>query len=502
MTGKVYLVGAGPGDPGLITARGLALLESADAVVHDRLVSAELLSKHRSDCEVHDVGKVAGQHGCARQRQICDLLVALAREGKSVVRLKGGDPFVFGRGGEEAEACAEAGVTFEVVPGVTSAIAVPAYAGIPVTHRSVASSFVVVTGHEDPTRGQSRVDWGRMAGIDTIVVLMGVDSLALIVEHLMAHGRNADTPVAVISRGTYHDQRTVTGTLGSIVQEVRDVPLPSPVMIVVGDVVLRREHIGWFDRRSLFGKRILLPRTRDKESVLSDRFRELGAEAVEVPNLRVEPLPERAAGVLERLDRYDLLLFCSTTAVRVFWRALTARKLDTRALAGVRVAAAGPGTPDALHEVGVRADMTTNAYAPHPVAEMVLRASPRPRRVLLLRQANLPAELPLSIAADGVEVDDPSIYRILPDHSALDVGAVHAVVFPSSGSVRTLAGLLNGSRDNVEHAVVACMGSSTAEAAEKYGFRVDAVAEVPTFDGLVKAVLGVMPGEPRDATSE
>ena len=262
MTGTVSLVGAGPGDPGLITARGLALLRTADAVVYDRLVAPELLAEVRPDAARHYAGRAAG-YKALNQPEVNQLLVDLARRGQRVVRLKGGDPFIFGRGGEEAAACAEAGVPFEVVPGVSSVAAVPAYAGIPLTYRTIASSFAVVTGHEDPAKPDASVDWAHLAtGIDTLVVLMGLDRIDRIAVRLLEHGRPPETPVAVISNGTVPQQRTVVATLRDVAERVRAAGLMSPAVIVVGEVVRMRETIGWFDRRPLFGRRILVPRTR------------------------------------------------------------------------------------------------------------------------------------------------------------------------------------------------------------------------------------------------
>lgn len=498
MTGKVYLVGAGPGDPGLITVRGLQLLERADAVVHDRLVSRDLIARHRPDAEIHDVGKVPGRHGRGRQGEINELLVALARQGKTVVRLKGGDPFVFGRGAEEAEACVAAGVPFEVVPGVTSAVAVPAYAGIPVTHRSSASSFAVVTGHEDPARSNPRTDWAILARIDTLVILMGVESLPTIVERLLVHGRSDETPIALVSCGTYPSQYTVTGTLADIVDRAREATLRSPVTVVVGEVVRQRERIRWFDRGPLWGKRVLLPRTRDKTSVLAERFRALGAETIEVPHLEVKPMAERLTDALERLAGYDLILFTSPATVRVFWSALTDRGLDARGLGGIQIAAAGPGTADELSSIGILPDLKTPAYAPTLVAEVLLLHGVVNRHLLLLRQEDMPCDLTERLRGAGARVHHIAVYRAVPVGSLPDLRA-DLLVFASSGSVRTLAGLLEGSNEEVSHAPAVCMGPRTAAAAEKHGFHVRAIAESPTFDGLIQAALAVTSEEIRHA---
>jgi len=292
-TGKVWLVGAGPGDPGLITMAGVACLAGAEAVVYDRLVDPRLLDLAPPDAERISVGKAAASHSLP-QEDINALLVAKAREGKSVVRLKGGDPFVFGRGGEEAEALAAAGIPFEVVPGVTSAVAVPAYAGIPVTHRRMASSFAVVTGHEDPTKDESSIDWEHLAkGVDTLVFLMGGANLGEIARRLVECGRAPHTPTAVVRWGTTPHQQTVAGTLADIADRVAKAGLTPPVVTVVGEVAALRDKLRWYDNRPLFGKRILVTRARGQAGVLSQALAELGAEPVELPAIEIKPRVER-----------------------------------------------------------------------------------------------------------------------------------------------------------------------------------------------------------------
>lgn len=499
MTGTVYLVGAGPGDPGLITARGLTLLRSADAVVHDRLVSPDLLAQHRPDADIHDVGKVPGQHGRGRQREICDLLVTLAREGKMVVRLKGGDPFVFGRGGEEAEACASAGVPFEVVPGVTSPVAVPAYAGIPLTHRALASSFAVVTGHEDPARGVSRVDWTAMARIDTLVILMGVESLPVIVEHLRAAGRSPETPVAVVSHGTYARQRTVTGTLCDIRERVEREDLTAPVTIVVGEVVRLRARIRWFDQRPLSGRRVLVPRTREKRSIVAQRLRDLGADVLEVPSLAVEHHPERVEAVLDTPSRYDTLLVTSPAAVEALQAGLSARNLDARALSGLRLAAAGPGTDAAFRRMGIRPDLTIPSYLAGPIADALSTGKDRAREILLLRQGELPDTVARTLRERGLRVHDLAAYSVRADERPATLGPVDAVVFSSSGSVHALNAI---SAERWPGTAVFCMGDRTAAAARDTGWPVSAVAPEPTFDALVETVLADLQSEDAHAAMD
>ncbi|TMF06611.1 MAG: uroporphyrinogen-III C-methyltransferase, partial [Chloroflexi bacterium] len=323
--GKVHLVGAGPGDPGLITVAGLHRLKEADVIVYDRLVNEELLREARSDAELIFVGKIAGESH--DQEAINRLLIEKAREGKQVVRLKGGDPFVFGRGGEEATALREAGIVFVVVPGVTSAVAVPAYAGIPVTHRGLASTFAVITGHEDPEKPESSLDWVKPAtAVDTLVFLMGTKTLPEVVEKLIASGRAPETLVAVIRWGTTPEQRTVTGTLGDIVEHVREAGLTPPAITVVGEVVRMRAKLSWFEKRPLFGKRVLITRTRRQASTLARLLAAEGAIPIELPAIEIEPAADEAAigaaidGLLA--GRYGWAVFTSANAVELWFEHL------------------------------------------------------------------------------------------------------------------------------------------------------------------------------------
>ncbi|HKC76107.1 MAG TPA: uroporphyrinogen-III C-methyltransferase [Chloroflexota bacterium] len=496
MTGTVSLVGAGPGDPGLITARGLALLRTADAVVYDRLVAPELLAEVRPDAARHYAGRAAG-YKALNQPEVNQLLVDLARRGQRVVRLKGGDPFIFGRGGEEAAACAEAGVPFEVVPGVSSVAAVPAYAGIPLTYRTIASSFAVVTGHEDPAKPDASVDWAHLAtGIDTLVVLMGLDRIDRIVVRLLEHGRPPETPVAVISNGTVPQQRTVVATLRDVAERVRAAGLMSPAVIVVGEVVRMRETIGWFDRRPLFGRRILVPRTRAQPSILADRLREQGADVVEAPALRVEPLEDgRLAAALGHLTHYDWIVFTAAHAVEAFCSALATGERDARALAGVRLAAAGRGTAEALASRFLHADVSTAAYLTDEVAAALLHRGVAGRRLLLVRAHDAHGALADRLAAAGAIVDDAPAHRTVADdhaaRAAILADRIDDIVFATSEAVHRLAAVLGAALHELDGARITCIGPRTAAAARDHGLPVDAVAPEASFEALVAAVLQV-----------
>ena len=356
--GVVYLVGAGPGDPGLITVRGRDLLASCDAVVYDALANPTLLVG--LEVERYDVGKRGGSGDSARQEEISGLLVRLAHEGKRVVRLKGGDPFVFGRGSEEAQALAASEIPFEVVPGITAGIAAPAYAGIPVTHRGLSTSVTFVTGHEDATKGAPTVDWSALARSgSTLVLYMGVRSLPGIVEALRAANLPDGTPAAAVQWGTHAAQRTIVATLATLEQCVKEAALMAPVIFVIGDVVSLRDEIAWFERRALSGWRVLVTRAQSPSSTLARSLAEAGAEVVAVPATRIEALDTgRLRAAISHLDAYDWIAFTSQNAVEQFWRVLQDCGLDTRALAALRVVGVGPATADALLAHGISVDVT------------------------------------------------------------------------------------------------------------------------------------------------
>lgn len=498
--GRVYLVGAGPGDPDLITVAALERLREADVVVYDRLVSPRILDQARPGAELIFMGKVAGQPA-HDQAAINRLLIEKARQGKRVVRLKGGDPFVFGRGGEEAEALRQAGIPFEVVPGVTSAVAVPAYAGIPVTHRGLASSFAVVTGHEDPTKEESAIHWERLAtATDTLVLLMGIRTLPQAVEKLLAHGRPPDTPVAVIRWGTTPDQRTVVGTLADIVRRVEEAGLAPPAITVVGEVVRLRDTLSWFENRPLFGRRVLVTRTRQQASALARLLALEGALPLELPTIEIEPAVDEAAAEAGlaglRAGAYRWLVFTSANAVEIFFRLMGERGLDARALAGAKAAAIGPATAEALAQRGILADAVPRQY----VAEEVVAAL-RPHlepghRVLIPRAQGARAELVEGLRALGAEVEEITLYRsVVPRQApsealaALRRGEVDVVTFTSSSTVRNLAALLNGDVECLRSPLLACIGPITARTVEEVvGRPPDVVAEEHTVPGLVAAL--------------
>ena len=495
--GKVSLVGAGPGDPGLITAKGMALLQAADVVVHDRLIDERLLEHARTDALLINAGKRRGGH-LLSQDEINAVLVEHGAAGKRVVRLKGGDPFVFGRGGEEALALAAAAVPFEVVPGVTSAIAAAAYAGIPVTQRKVAATFAVVTGSEDPSRAASGVDWDAMARVDTLVVLMGVETLPSVVGALTGAGKPPDTPVCVVEWGTTPRQKTVSGDLSNVVERVRDAGLQPPAVTIVGQVAAMREQLRWFDTSPLFGKRVLVTRTRQQASALSLLLAEHGAAPVELPVIAVEPLDSAATldRSLDGLDGYAWLVFTSANGVGLFFERLAARGLDARTLGAVRVGVIGPGTARALREHGISADYMPESYVAEALSEGLAPMLSPGDRVLLPRAEGGRTVLVEALQRAGAQVDEVLLYRAAPGEDvaerarAVFAEGVDAVTFASSSTVRGLVEALGGDAAPVNACAVACIGPVTAETARELGVRVDAVGEEYTIPGMVAALGG------------
>ena len=497
MSGMVYLVGAGPGDAGLMTVKGLGLLQQADVVVYDRLVDEGLLSNVRRDAELIYVGKSSGSH-TVKQDDINSILVAKAKEGKSVVRLKGGDPMVLGRGGEEAEALVANNIPFVVVPGVTSAIAVPEYAGIPVTHRGLASSFAVVTGHEDPSKEGSSVEWGELASAaDTLVCLMGMGNLAAIVDEILKGGRSPETPVALIRDGTTPHQRTVVGKLSTIVKRAERAKLKPPVVIVVGDVVNLRERLAWFDKQPLFGKRVLVTRSRVQASVLSSMLAERGAEAVELAVIEIKELADTSEldEAVAHLRDYHWVLFTSVNGVEAVWRRMRAMGLDARRFGSAKIGAIGPATAERLQGLGLYPEFISQEYTSESILKGMAQLGVAGCRMLLPRSDIAPRDLIEGLTRLGAEPFEVAAYRtVAPDDVASEGkrrllnGEIDVITFASSSTVANLVALLDGDVAAINKAKVACIGPATATAAEKAGIRVDIMAQEHTISGLVAAM--------------
>ena len=421
--GNVYLVGAGPGDPDLITVKGMKCLKQADVIIYDHLASAKLLKHAKPDAKTIYVGKEQGSHTLP-QDEMNKLLVEQAKQGSTVVRLKGGHPFIFGRGGEEAQALAEAKIPFEIVPGITSAIAAPAYAGIPLTHRRYSASVGIVTGHEDPTKPHSTVDWSRLAvGVGTLVILMGVKNLAKITEGLISAGRDPKTPVALVRWGTTPQQITVVGTLETIVAQADAAELTPPVAIVVGEVVRLRDTLNWFEKKPLFGKTVVVTRTREQASELVAQLSALGAECLECPTIRVVPPQDWAPldEAIDRLDIYDWLVLTSVNGVNFFFDRLYERGKDVRAMGNLRTAAIGPATAKRMRDFGLKSDIVPETYRAESIIEAFEKESMEEKRVLLPRAKEARPILPVEIRKMGATVDEIAAYETEQARDNVDV---------------------------------------------------------------------------------
>lgn len=499
--GLVSLVGAGPGDPELITAAGLNALRRADAVLHDRLIPRELLAEARAEAEIIDVGKLPGDPDpAASQAAINALLIAQARRGRRVVRLKGGDPFVFGRGGEEADALQAAGVPFEVIPGVSAAIAVPAFAGIPVTDRRFASSFTVVTGSEAENEA-APIDWAAIARTGgTIVVLMGGRSAARVVQRLVAGGLASETPAAAVERASTPRQRSVVASLGELPSAVERAGLRPPVTLVIGGGAALGGRLAWFDRRPLSGRRVLVTRPAAQAAGLAALLRAQGAEALTMPAIELvdaDPAPIRGAIARLRAGGYDDVVFTSVNGVERFAARLREAGGDARSFGGARLAAIGPATAAALERRGLRADLVPDVYTSAALLETLLSGPIAGRRVLLARAAQGSAVLRDGLRASGAVVDDVAVYDVRAAAADAAVverlrrGEIELVTFTSPSTVWGLVEQVGAEAlDGVEAAAI---GSVTSAAAREAGLNVRIEAKVHTIEGLVEAIVAAHP---------
>ena len=503
MTGKVYLVGAGPGDSKLITVKGLECIRKADVLVYDRLASPRLLKQMKPGGQKIYVGKLPDRH-TMKQEEINQLLVDLALEGKTVVRLKGGDPTIFGRVGEEAELLRRHGIYYEIVPGITSAISVPAYAGIPVTHRDYASSLSIITGHESPDKLDHSIHWDKVTNATgTLVFLMGVAKIGYISAQLMKHGRPPETPVALVRWGTRADQETLTGTLADIEAKVKAADFQPPAVIVVGDVVLQRPQLMWAEALPLFGKRIVVTRARSQASELVDRIEELGGEPYEFPVIETV-MPEgegkkaRIAAALGALEAYDWVFFTSANGVEFFWRHLAELKVDIRSLHRAKIGAVGPATAAALAERGLVAEELPARFQAEGLLEVF---GPRlaPGQKVLLPRGDLAREwLPDKLRELGLEVTEVDTYETVATGEddielirLLEEKRIHAITFTSSSTVRNFISILErmGLEDPLTLLAgvkIACIGPVTEETAVEAGLTPGLLPDEATIEGLVQ----------------
>ncbi|MBW2107587.1 MAG: uroporphyrinogen-III C-methyltransferase [Deltaproteobacteria bacterium] len=504
-SGKVYLVGAGPGDPDLITVKGKRCLQQADVVIYDHLASASLLRHVKPNAKTIYVGKRQGAHTLP-QEEMNKLLVREAKNGRMVVRLKGGHPFIFGRGGEEAEALAAEHIPFEVVPGITSAVAAPSHAGIPLTHRRYAASVGIVTGHEDPTKPRSSIDWGKLAtGVGTLVILMGVKNLPRITREIMTAGRDPKTPVALVRWGTTPKQTTVVGTLETIVEKAEKVRIKPPVAIVVGDVVKLRDKLNWFETQPLFGKTVVVTRTRQQASEMVQRLAALGADCLECPTIRIVPPDDWTPldVAIERLHIYDWLILTSVNGVDHFFDRLFTQGKDVRALARVRTATIGPATAKRLRQFGFASDIMPATYRAEAVLEAFSKEQMKGKKVLLPRAKEARPILPEELARMGAEVHEIAVYRTEPAREDVDLlidrlkrHAVDLVTFTSSSTVKNFVSALAAEplERLMEGVAVACIGPITADTARQLGLTVHIEASEYTIAGLCEAIVAYYAG--------
>ena len=505
MAGMVYLVGAGPGDYRLISVRACDCLKKAQVVVYDRLADHRILRYAPDEAEYIYVGKASSRH-TMKQADINQLLVDKAKEGKCVVRLKGGDPFVFGRGGEEALLLEKNGLPFDIVPGITSAIAVAAYAGIPVTHRAIATSFAVVTGHEDPEKTESGMQWDKLAtAVDTLVFLMGVENLPHITTQLIANGRAADTPAAVIRWGTTPQQKTLITTVGNAVADVAAQGMTPPAIFVVGEVVNLRQGLRWFDERPLFGQRILVTRAREQASRLTEELEAAGAQCVEAPTIRITEPDSFAAldeAILE-INHYTWLAFTSPNGVKAFFNRLKLQGKDARYLGQLKVAVIGSETAAELERCGIVADVVPAEFRAEAVAAALEGKVGPQDRVLIARAAEAREVLPQELIRFGAAVDVVPVYKtVLGDADSsqlvemLATGEIDIVTFTSSSTVTNLLAILGGkAKELLSNVKIACIGPVTADTCREHGLQPAVVATEYTIKGLAESIIREMGGE-------
>ena len=496
--GKVYLIGAGPGDPGLLTLKGKEYLSQADVVVYDRLADPHILAYSRPEAERIYVGKASSRH-TLKQPEINALLVKLASAGKIVARLKGGDSFIFGRGGEEALELQKAGLPFEFVPGITSAIAVPEYAGIPVTHRHVATSFAVITGHEDPTKGPSSINWqGLATSVDTLVFLMGVENLQHITGELIAHGRPAATPAALIRWGTHPEQQTLVTTLGQAYAAVQAAQLKPPAIFIVGEVVKLRQKLAWFEKKPLFGKTVVVTRARAQASQLTQQLTAAGAKVLEVPAIKLVPPASYAPldQALAKLHTYQWLLFTSANGVEAFFTRLALHHLDAQALAGCQLAVIGSGTAAALKKYGLHPDVMPATYKAEDLAAALKPHLQPGTSVLLPRAAVARSVLPETLQSWGARVTVVPVYQTVQDDAAkaelltaLQDKAIDYITFTSSSTVTNFLKLIDQHTELLTAVQLAVIGPITKHTCEQAGLHVGITAREYTISGLVSALV-------------
>ena len=502
--GKVYIIGAGPGDPGLITLKAAQCLSLADVVIYDNLVNEDLLKYAKATARFIYAGKKGGDHTLS-QDKINELLAREALAGNTVARLKGGDPFIFGRGGEEAEVLVEEGVPFEVIPGVTSAIAVPAYAGIPLTHRGLTSTVAFITGHEDPTKEQSDIDWQALVGIGTLVFLMGVKNLGEITGALIARGKSPETPAALIRRGTTPHQQILAGTLSTIADLARTNEFKPPAILVVGPVVDLRETLCWFDTKPLFGKGVVITRPARQADDLAGLLAAEGASPIAFPTISIEP-PSDWSGLdraIAELESYEWLIFTSANGVHFFFKRLKEKGGDVRDLKGIKICCIGPATAKQIEDRGIRVDLMPDEFIAEGILKSFAAMDLRGMKILIPRAAKARDILPETLKKQGAAVDVVTAYQTVNSGrkkeeliERIDEGDVDVITFTSSSTVTNFIDIMGMDYALPPGVKIACIGPVTAATAKKAGFKVDIQQEEYTMEGLVHSLVNYFQNEP------
>ena len=495
--GKVYIIGAGPGDAGLITLKGIDCLRMADVIIYDYLVSKDLLQYARSDARFIYAGKQGGAHTLS-QWQINDLLVKEAKAGNIVARLKGGDPFIFGRGGEEAEKLAASNIPFEIVPGVTSAIAVPSYAGIPLTHRGLTSTVAFVTGHEDPTKEKSDIDWPALARIGTLVFLMGVKNIEKIVKELKDNGRAPKTPAALIRWGTTPRQEILTGNLANIATLAKERKFAPPAILVVGKVVDLRDTLSWFEQKPLFGRGVVITRPEKQADDLAQLLIKEGANPIHFPTIKIIPPPDWRGldAAIKNLEDYDWLIFTSANGVAFFFERLFAKAKDIRDLKGIKICCIGPATAQQVESKGIRVDLVPKKFISEGILESFSGINLQGKKILIARAAKARDVLPEGLKKSGAKVDVVAAYVTVNSgkkknemEKLFKENQVDVITFTSSSTVNNFVKIIGRKFSLPKGVKIACIGPVTATTAKKAGFPVDIHQEEYTMEGLVGALI-------------
>jgi uroporphyrinogen III methyltransferase/synthase len=493
---KVYLIGAGPGDPGLLTLKGKRCIEEADVIIYDHLVNKKLLEFAKDGAEIIYVGKVAGKH-TKSQEEINSLLVAKSKAGKTVARLKGGDPFIFGRGGEEALELVNHKIPFDVIPGITAATSVPAYAGIPLTHRDFNSSIALVTGHEDPLKGGSKIEWkGLSTCIENLIFFMGAKNLPNIVKKLIENGRKPDTPIAVIRWGTTPLQETIVGRLNDITEKAKNVK--PPAIIVVGDVVALRDKLNWFEKKPLFGKRILITRPKRQADGFVELLGNEGAITLQFPTIETVPPDSWDAldNTIKRLDTYQWLIFTSANGVRFFIERLKTNKKDIRELKGIKICAIGPKTAASVESLGISVDAVPEKYIAEGVIEEMNKYGVKGKKMLLPRASVARDILPIELKKMGAEIDVVDAYKtVKPVEKANEIKnmlknkEIDVITFTSSSTVKNFMDYFNDDKKILKNITIASIGPITAKTVEEFGLKNDIVSDEHTIERFTEKII-------------